>query len=293
MDYLRAVGRPALVRGVEVERVLCKIRSFHARGMSYAQMERQTGISHRTICTAVTDGPAGMLRGTWTPLVAMRFEEPDDNAWVNPVGTQRRVRALWVDGFTIPWLVEKSGVGNRVYFQKMSQADAVMSHVTGRNARVIRELYNDLSDRSPEDFGIPIRTVRYCRTFAGKQGCAPRHCWDPDTIDDPRAAPEWTGACGTSEGRQIHAREGIPVCQLCSEFRVEVVPNSELVRRFSGEKFKAVRLARKMTQLGMEKMAGLSPGQTHHWESGRNTPRAKSLAKALTVLEADYEDVCN
>src|SRR5690606_40281199 len=41
------------------------------------------------------------------------------------------------------------------------------------------------------------------------------------SIDDPDAFPEWTGACGTVHGRQVHMREKIPMCDPCRKAHAE------------------------------------------------------------------------
>jgi DNA-binding XRE family transcriptional regulator len=290
-DYLRATGRPTLITGPEVGKVIRKVRTYKARGMSFAQMDRQTGVPYRTISSAIHDNPKGMHRSVWTPLANMRFEEPDDDAPVSPVGTIRRLGALWVDGFPLPWLSQETGLANRGYLQKMQRqvATRTVKAVTARN---VAELYRRLETANPVDLGIPLRTVRYCRTFAKKKGCAPRGCWDVDTIDDPQAQPEWTGACGTAEGWRIHKREDIPVCLRCKGARDagDLAPNPET--GFSPSAFRRLREARGLSRRQLCDKLGMDESSIFYWETGRSTPRQRKLDLALQALGATFEDVC-
>lgn len=64
----------------------------------------------------------------------------------------------------------------------------------------------------------------YARAKLDRCGCytcrwAPVGAWDEDTLDDPDAAPDWTGRCGTPGGAEAHRRRGTPTCQACRDVR--------------------------------------------------------------------------
>lgn len=280
--YLRAVGRPSFVTGPEHEAVIRKIRSFHARGMSYMHMQKQTGVPHRTIAGVVDKPRSGIRRDTWMPLDAMRFEEPEPHVWVDGTGTRRRLRAMWRAGYPLPWLVDRLSIGNRQYFQKVIRGERG-NRVQYATLRAVADLYGKLDGVDPADAGVGAREANFARAFASKKGCEPGSCWDEDTIDDPLAPPEWTGRCGTPVGALVHRRDGTPPCPRCSDVAAPL--------RFSPDGFKKARLSKGLSQGALEKRAGLSKGHVHHWESGRYGPRQAVLDRVLSVLDATLDEV--
>lgn len=287
--YLREIGRPATVTGPEVEQAVSKIRAFKARGMAYVQMAEQTGYSPSAF-RGYARGVRQMKRSYLEGIQRMVFEEPADLAHVDPTGASRRVQALWYDGFPRPWLLERVGVGARSHVGRLVAGD--LRHVTGRTARAVAGFYDKLQGARPQDFGIPDRSVRYCRVFAQKAGLAPRSCWDAYTIDDPQAIPQWTGHCGTLLGLYIHERDGVPACPACLAVRPEGSVRAALMRRFDPEAFRALREASGIGPSRVCEIAGLSDGTVYYWETGRSVPQRKgSLEKVLSVLDATIEDV--
>ncbi len=287
-EYLRSIGRPTLVTGVEVERVVSRIRSFHARGMSYVQMERQTGISCRTVCDIATGPGKAMKRRNLEPLKGLRFEEPDPNAWVEPTGTRRRLGALWRAGFPLPWLDERLDMFDRRYLQSILRGAKGKTGISYRYVSQIAALYDKLEGVNPADVGIDKRAASYARTFAGKRGCVPRECWDVDTIDDPAAIPQWTGQCGTWIGARIHRREQIPMCGACApvDRRLEL-PG------FSPDRLRELRERHGMGRATLGELIGVHESTIMYWESGRSVPERRwKIDKLLSVLDATFEDVC-
>lgn len=287
LRYLRRTGRPTLIRGAELERVQRKIRVFHARGMSYRSMAAQTGVSTRTLAEA--SGTGGMLRRNWEPLNAMTFLPPSGRELVSALGTERRLGALWHDGFSMDWLaVNYPDVMCRSQLQKTLRGFG-KGLVTAATATAVDQLYRKLETTSPESVGIPARSVAYCRTFARKKGYASRGCWDPDTIDDPKAIPEWTGACGTAAGLRIHQREDIPSCPACLATRGEAGPRP----RLDGRKLKALREKQGRTIRQVAERLGLTIDAVYAWEIGRSGPRSEELFDRLvTLMGCDYDDLC-
>jgi DNA-binding transcriptional regulator YiaG len=264
--------------------------------MSYRQMEDQTGVSFRTICSSL-DGSAGMWRTTWATLSAMKFEPGEDRALIDGTGTLRRISGLWHDGFPLPWLRDRFGVLSRPQLQKMLRGASAVTGVRSTTAATVARVYAELEGRKPEEFGIPVRTVRYCRTFAQKRGAAPRSCWDPDTIDDPQALPEWTGACGSPEGLRIHYRDQIlPACPAClaAQAERETPAAGRLEGRggISGKKLAAVRKQRGMSVSGLAARLGVHHGTVYYWETSRSAPRTKErIDQLITTLGCNYEDL--
>lgn len=280
--YLMATGRGLTVRGDEMERALHRVRSAHARGMTFQQMERQTGVAWETFRGMTEPGRSFIRRSTLVSVSRLCFEAPDDHAWVDPTGLRRRLGALWLDGFTLPWLAEHLPFGNRNYFQAVLRGGKCVSGVQYANTVATAALYDKLDGVRPQDVGIGLRAQRFSAAFAAKRGCAARYCWDFDTIDDPTALPEWTGVCGTPFGRLVHQREGIPVCERCAK-----APGV----RFSPDRLKGLRIAQGLTHRALEDLTGCSNGVVHHWEAGRYKPSPAVLDRLLSALDATYEDV--
>lgn len=283
--YLRDTGRPMLVRGVPHQRMQQKIRSYHARGMSYVQMAAQTGLPERTVRESDASFRRGMKRATFAALAGMTFEEPEDHVWVPALGTRRRLGGLWRDGYPMPFLSDALDYGNRRYIQSVVIGEKASSYVRAKTRRDVEALSEKLVGTTPEAFGIEPRKVKFCQTFAIKRGLVPSHCWDFETIDDPAAFPEWTGECGTPNGALIHERESIPLCDRCRL----AAGSSEWA--FSGEKLKALRERHGLSQRALEAQLGLTKGHCHHWEHGRYAPRKQVLARLLSALDATFEDV--
>lgn len=277
-------GRPVTVRGADMERALRRVRSFHARGMTYAQMESQVGLNSHVIGYLARRSPRFVRRDTWDLLVRIRFEPPVPNAWVDPVGTRRRLGALWREGYPLPWISDRLQYGNRSYLQGLLKGAKGTAGVEYSSAQAVADLYDKLEGSSPAEFGIERRSSRFASTFAAKRGCAPRRCWDPDTIDDPQAHPQWTGQCGSPLGWIVHERDGIPMCDPCRESASVFVLDADALRR--------LRVSSGYSRQQLADLSQIKEETYRRWESGRNTPRyLDELDRVLSVLDVTFEEV--
>lgn len=291
--YLASVGRPATVTGERFLKAQAKLRAYQARGMPPSRMSEQTGINMSTLHYFHTNN--GMLARHWEAVMRMRFEPPTGSTLIDATGTRRRLAGLWRDGFPLPFLVERTGIPDRSYLQRIIRGGARPGRgsrphtVTADTAATVREVYEKFEERKPEEFGITPYASARARAFAIKKDAAPRHCWDPDTIDDPKALPEWTGACGTPAGLRIHWREGVPACPACLATRGE----SDSRPRLSGGKLKALREKKGWTIRQVAEQLDLTSDAVYAWEIGRSGPRSEELFDRLvTLMHCDYEDIC-
>lgn len=282
--YLRKTGRPILVAPSDAEKAKRKVRSFRARGMSFAQMAARSGLPITTV-QGVLRNPT-MHRSTWSAIGRMPFEAPHGEALIDGTGTHRRVAALWCDGFPTKLIAELSGLS---LVQIRRTVDGTASgQVRARSADAIGRLYAELESRKPGEFGITGRSVKWCRNFATKRGGVPRTCWDADTIDDPEAIPEWTGACGTADGLRIHQREGIPACPACHG--VNLGPATPRIV-LDPAKLRSAREARGLSLVAVGKIMGISDSTVHYWETGRSAPRNRyTIDRLLAVLDLNPEE---
>lgn len=264
-----------------------KVRSFHSRGMSYRQMGEQLGIPAATV--AHSTRYEGAWRPTFEALARLRFEPPEPTSRVDPTGTARRLGALMRDGFPAKFLAPEMGY-NPANLYRLYRPEG-RSYVLYETAEQVIALYDRFEGRKPEEFGISRYGVSRARAYAAKRGDAPSHCWDPDTIDDPKAFPEWTGSCGTPQGLRIHYRDGIPTCQPCLDSRFQ--GEGEKAPRVDGAKLRAARKAAGMSVAGFARRVGCDTSAVYYWETGRSAPRnQQTVDKIVTALKIGEEDIC-
>lgn len=291
-DKMRKLGTPLLVTQAEFEAAARLLEKACRYGMSDRMIGEQAGVPHSLPSKVRRGKIKTMRRDSFEKVMSLRPERPKvtwsekrgkvgAGPYVDSTGTIRRMQALRADGFPGWLLGDRLGVS----YEAVAQLATRQREVVLESTRLaVAKLYEELDGKTPGDFGVGSPQAGKCATYARRAGYAPRSCWDPDTIDDPEAEPEWTGYCGTPMGRWIHQREGIPKCPRCKN-QPHKIP-------FSGEKFRRMREARGWSQRQMEEMAGLTKGHVHHWESGRYAPRPDVLHRVLENLDATYEDVC-
>lgn len=295
-EYLRETGRPSLLthESPEVQWAISKLRSYNQRGMSLSAMADQVGMAQDAITRLLRDERPGTRRSTFEKIRRIEFDGLEgQRARVPLLGSQRRLRALRADGFPYTFLsVEvgyraKSPQLQRIMIGEKQRGDP-MSFLIARTARRVEQVYEKLAGVDPLDLGIAELGVKLAKGRAAKLGYAPSGCWDPDTIDDPEAIPDWTGRCGTPFGYILHRRESIPLCGPCQEaYTGNPYPG------FSGELLRQLRERRGMSRPALAASLNLNPATIQYWETGRNLPtRQFKLDEALNVLDGTYEDVC-
>lgn len=205
---------------------------------------------------------------------------------VNPVGARRRLQALNAAGYPLSFLSAEMGWAKDPApagrFVKGLQGGQFIIHSTFRKAC---EAFDRLEMVRPEDMGIPHMSTERARRSAVRNNYAPAHCWDPDTIDDPDAFPEWTGACGTPRGSRIHQREGIPMCPACEN------PENDLPVGFQARRFAKMRLERGWSQREAARELGTDRSTLAHWETGHSAPRPENMVSILAVFGCTREDL--
>lgn len=284
------MGRPARMQGPEVQALVRKIKRFHARGMSYRTMSEQTGVAVSVITVLVKRGDA-CLRTSYDKLSRLRYAESEGRgARVPSLGVTRRLQALWAAGYSLEYLKQELGSdANDAYLRRSLHGGPRWTHA--EYAARIRRLYQKLESVDPMAAGMTKHGVTYARNAARKRGYAPPQCWDDDTIDDPQASPEWTGACGTEQGLHIHYRDRIlPACRPCLDARGPRLDNP--VPRFSGSKLTAIRNLRGLELADLAEKLGVSKSSVAYWESGRMSPRRGRFDQLCLALSCNEIDLC-
>lgn len=306
---LRDLGRPVFVFPHEFERAYAVVRAAHEAGMSYTKMAEQVGMDRTSIRNIGERVVKTMRRPTYEKLLALRVE-PDEiplgktkrnaGAKIDPTGSLRRLRALLALGLSAEVIGDHLDMWPSAV---RTMANGQPRFVYAVMAVRIAEVYDKLRDTRPEDFGIRGQHIRGNRRKAWEKGWGVPDCWDDDTIDDPDAHPEWTGACGTEEGYRIHIRETIfrenplPPCARCRQ-AVETRPpaptrfilNRERLAQALGEHRLTVKA------IARQAMPDLTPETArdtlYRWRDGSRSPKTLGHVKPLAdVLGLAVEDL--
>lgn len=229
-------------------------------------------------------------------VMAARFSRSEIKRYP-VVGIRRRLRALMALGYTTVHLERLLGRDNQQVSNWTLGRDA-KKFFSVDNALNVIEVYEKYSTTDPlTELGEPAFGVRYAQNRARKLGYAPPGCWDADTIDDPDAFPEWTGACGSMTGWRIHAREGIHPCAACHEARREDRKATVKDRAadaqgptFDLDAFRRARERAGYSKAGLAVAAGLDPATVQGWEAETRRPTIRTLEMVARVLDATLDD---
>lgn len=301
--YSAATGRPLMVSGREAEEAFAKVREFNERGMAATAMAAQLDVSAsiirqmingvRTPRTAHDTHPPTPVTQLWRStyeliMNKLQYEEPPTEtlggARTDPTGSRRRLRALAAIGFptrTISVLMGKpvSWAGHQL------TGYAGGTYVFASTHRHIAALYDKLCAADPADYGVSAYGRARAIKTALRNGYAPPSCWDVDTIDNPAAIAEWTGACGTEIGYAIHERDNIPVCNPC----LDAIKVFALVPA----RLRAARIEAGLSRLALSQATGVHQRTIRNYEEGTSAPtgnRLQALAQAVGVDVADLSD---
>ncbi|MER5252922.1 hypothetical protein [Streptomyces sp. NPDC002855] len=233
--YFRAIGKPLRVYPWEAEAALKKISTYHDDGMSYESMARASGVSRGALHELVRGVHRTVMRDSYDAIMAMQFEPPAtwrESTRVPSLGTERRLQALWADGWPTKELAPMLNMTRQNFMGLVKGQQQNVTHIMHVQ---VAALYDKLAGTNPEDHGITYWATCTAKTWAAKRDYAPSHCWDYDTIDNPEAFPQWTGECGTAYGASIHLREDIPLCPPCRAARNEQARESKETRKRGGQ----------------------------------------------------------
>lgn len=197
----------------------------HTHGMTAKTISEQCTLSEASVNEIIAGKHYGAY-GERHPLTAIRRENETSvlavqpvtpsgrgGARVNACGSVRRVQALCARGFPVFWTSLQCG-HDRTYFGTLIRGER--AYIFASTAHQIRQVYEKYEHADPRDLGISERAVTASLNRATRNGYAPPAVWDWQTIDDPDGFPDWTGACGTAEGTELHHVEGLlPVCDPC------------------------------------------------------------------------------
>lgn len=290
-QYLRDTGRPARIWPEEYAALQAHLASLVNAGMPHRQIAEQSGVAASTVSRIAQAVHSGATRKNYDKLMAVTFELPDLRGarLTDLVGLQRRVNALRGDGW--PLEVLNRTLGRLGISRLRALSDGTAKYIHADPAEALKAMYAKLADVDPVDYGVPPADVKKAKSWTKAKGFAPSSCWDADTIDDPEAFPEWTGACGTDEGYTIHIRETLggnplPLCEPCRQ-AVETKKLGADKFVFDREAFAAALdeqglncrdLARRMW--GDDFNLG-RVDRLYKWRSGQSSPRSKAQVQEI------------
>lgn len=235
MRELKRVNRAYRTRHDDLDRYMSveqsetardRMRAWHARGLSYAEISVHCGVPRSTVDAHLgPTRPRHTMRKSMYDAV-MGAAEPLDirpegrrrsGLWTDPTAPLRQLQALHTLGFTWTFLSAQLGyVGDHgANLNAFVRREKGKHQVTAETAADISVLYDKFSDQNPLVYGLRKCSVTRARLHARAQGWAPPIAWDDDTIGDPAASPDWTGRCGTYSGHHAHRKAGIPACRPC------------------------------------------------------------------------------
>lgn len=287
-DYLRKTGRAIQV---DPAPSVAHVQALYARGMTAKAMAEQTHLTRNMIGDLIRGrrtadkggGPIKVIdRPDEASILAIKFVPPRDGqgAHLWAVGPRRRTQALVALGFPGPFLAQNLGVSNQRVHQILNRP----GRVSARTMIAIADLYDKWSTSDPREVGLTNFSISRALGFAKANSFAPPMCWDPYTIDDPDAIPQWTGQCGTPFGWIIHQREDIPLCYACLNVADDFV--------LDGDRLRQLRERKGLSQERLAALAGIKVDAYRSWENGRTNPRyLEQLDRVLAVLDVTFEEV--
>ena len=258
--------------------------------MSIKQIATRAGVTESNVCQ-ILKGRRGTTRGYETiksiyrdTEAALMGVEPEINppkrggGHVPPLGTVRRFQALVAAGYPLSYLSEGIGWGaDPQPVHRMIRGKSGAKYVMHSTYMKVCALYDKLQAVDPSDMGFKPTTIGRARSSARKHGYAPPACWDDDTIDDPEAWPEWTGACGTEEGYRIHLRElmsgdrTMMPCLPCRKAGEGVSNGGEFVFRL--DRYRELWEESGSTLRRASEATGISPDSIFRWKRGDYQPK--------------------
>lgn len=259
---------------------------LHEWGMSYSDIAAKCGVPRNTLSTIINYQVGNKKTYRATEVAVLAVQPSGDR--LSPVGVQRRLQGLWADGFPWRYMAEVGGCSTANLHFAGTRAYRGKNPPGVRFSRLVDGVWQKLRYSDPADHGISPASIAFSKRSAARKGCPPSHCWDEDTIDDPRAIPEWTGACGTYQGYRIHKRDDIPACDPCCEarrLRKELDGRSQ----FNGPLLREVRERAGISGNALALEVGVNPSTITYWEKNRSQPKEDMLDRVCARLGVDPE----
>lgn len=174
-------------------------------GLSQCAIARAAQVSQSTISNIMNGKLRSCLRSKGERILAVRPGVHDEISERSALGSARRLQALYAIGHGAIAISSTFDINHATVSQIVNGRYQL---INGSIAVRVQEIYDRLS-RTPGP-------SKHARTRAAQAGWAPPAAWDDEDMDNPAAAPEWTGCCGTDRGWWMHSLQRIPGCARCN-----------------------------------------------------------------------------
>lgn len=202
--YLNATGRTLRL---PAEPIAQHLDALFEAGAGWAELSATTGVAISVMSRIRRRLQPVVFRDVATRILAA---QPGDaippGRPVPATGSIRRIHALMAIGHRVKDIEVASGVEHSLL------SSLVNEHLTTVSRHVAERLttgYDKLSTTPG--------TCARSRNRAIRHQWAPPAAWDEGTLDDPDAAPDWTGHCGTDNGWWQHSALKLPACARCED----------------------------------------------------------------------------
>jgi hypothetical protein len=201
--------------------------------MTWPQIGAATGCDHGNLREIANGHVPVILRSTHEKILAVQpGTVTADGKLVDATGTTRRVQGLRALGYS-PASIAKAFGFSETHVRLLSRGDqpTVRYRIAVKVAEVFAELATVPAPRST--------SATMSRNYAQAHGWAPPGAWDD--IDDPAAAPDWTGECGTDRGYWVHRRQKLPMCGRCQQAHEQWIAERDhlTAQELNRERFRA------------------------------------------------------
>lgn len=211
LDKMSKLGRPVYVSAEPARQHLLLLRER----LTLREISELCGVSLPYL-SKISQGRMKTISGEkyFNPIMATEvpFDTPVDAEW-RMVATRRISLGLARAGWPSRYIADDLGTSVETV-RTWHNCSRNMTPGRDRFLRLVA-LAKRLECTSPARMGVAASIWKGVRSRAESSGYAPLSVWDWDSIGDPAAVPEWTGACGSMEGHAAHRRTGIPTCDAC------------------------------------------------------------------------------
>ncbi len=172
---------------IDAEPVRAHMGALSAAGIGWKRVSVLADVATSTLCALLYGKPGRQPTKRIRPdiaaaILAVELETATVAAGqlVPAIGTQRRIKAMVADGWTLTIQAEQFGWSIGSYYQLLHRDE-----IRKETAEKVAALYAARA-------AMPrpaVRGANHARKWAREHECFPSIAWDDDTIDDPDALP--------------------------------------------------------------------------------------------------------
>ncbi|WP_326739103.1 hypothetical protein [Streptomyces sp. NBC_01022] len=200
-ERVRLAGQSNLI---PVPVLAAHIKVLQDSGLSQCAIARAAQVAQSTISNISNGKLRSCQRSKGERILAVQAGIHDATSERSVLGSARRLQALYAIGHGALAISKRFDINHSTISQIVNGRYRL---INGSVAVRVQGIYDQLS-RTPGP-------SKKARARAAACAWAPPAAWDDEALDDPAAAPEWTGFCGTDRGWWTHSIQRIPGCARC------------------------------------------------------------------------------